>query len=48
MIKPGLVTMSMNAAHDDDEDCLDADETAVAAMYAPTNNTTSLIITVPR
>lgn len=27
---------------------VDVDATAVAAMYAPTNNTTSLIITVPR
>lgn len=65
MSRPGLVTMSMNATHEDDFDVMDdvtdasegvgvvvivvdVDATAVAAMYAPTNNTTSLIITVPR
>lgn len=64
MSRPGLVTMSMNATHEDDFDVddvtdasegvgvvvivVDVDATAVAAMYAPTNNTTSLIITVPR
>jgi hypothetical protein len=49
MISPGLVTTRMNAIHDDDFD--DEDEVAatdVAAMYAPRNNTTSLMITVLR
>ena len=41
--------MRMNAIHDDDfDDEDDVATTDVAAMYAPRNNTTSLMITVPR